>query len=123
MEEGYAKVDAKTATLTIEGAEVAEPAVSGTYIYNGEDQTATLTGVETYMTVTGNTQKNAGTHTITVSLDNNHKWAAGSDGSISWTIDKAILTVTAKDQSIYTGRTAPELSEPALDTHNTVTGL
>ena len=39
------------------------------------------------------------------------------------TVDKATVTVTAKNQSIYVGGTAPDLSSPAKGTHYTVSGL
>lgn len=40
-----------------------------------------------------------------------------------FTISKAALTVTAKNQSITVGDNVPDLSNPVLDTHYTVTGL
>ncbi len=40
-----------------------------------------------------------------------------------FTISKATLTVTAKDQNISVGDEVPDLSDPVLDTHYTVAGL
>lgn len=41
----------------------------------------------------------------------------------SLTVNKKVLTLTAKNQSIYVNGTVPDLSSPAKDTHYTVTGL
>ena len=55
--------------------------------------------------------------------------AAATDGfakttkEVTVTISKAEVTVTAKNQSIYVKGTVPDLSEPVLNTHYTVTGL
>ena len=62
------------------------------YTYNGEEQEALLEGVEGCMTITGNKATNAGTHTITVTLDENHKWSTNFKGTISWSIKLAVLT-------------------------------
>lgn len=43
--------------------------------------------------------------------------------SVDITVNKATVTVTAKNQSIYVGGTAPDLSSPVKDTHYTVSGL
>lgn len=124
MTAGYAPVAPKTAALTINKAEVAEPTVSGAYTYTGEEQTVALTGLESCMTgISGNTATNAGNYTVTITLDDNHQWAAGSDGSVAWSIGKAPVTVAARDQSIYIGQDVPDLTAPVKDTHYTVTGL
>ncbi|MBQ0099859.1 MAG: hypothetical protein KBS91_04870, partial [Firmicutes bacterium] len=72
---------------------VSEPTISGEYKYNGEAQTVALNGVESYMTTTDSlTQTNAGVYTITYVLDNNHMWAEGVDGVITWEIKATSLT-------------------------------
>ena len=96
-----------TYEFVIKQLAVDEPTVVGTYTYTGTAQTVTLNGLESYMTVTNNTGINAGEHTVTVTLDNNHTWANGSDGNISWTIEKAPLTITANSYTITYGEQAP----------------
>ncbi len=41
----------------------------------------------------------------------------------SITVNQKVLTLTAKNQSIYVNGTVPDLSKPTKDTHYTVTGL
>ena len=79
-------------TITVAKKEVAEPAVSGSYTYTGSEQTVTLIGVESFMTVSGNKATNAGNYVVTVTLDDNHKWNASSDGEIEWSIAKADMS-------------------------------
>ena len=43
--------------------------------------------------------------------------------TVNITVGKAAVTVAAKDQSIYVGGTAPDLSAPTAGTHYTVSGL
>ncbi|MGN0149114.1 MAG: InlB B-repeat-containing protein, partial [Clostridia bacterium] len=81
--------------VTIAQAEVNEPTVSGSYTYNGQNQTVTLNGYDSsYMSITGDTAKDAGSHTANVTLDTNYKWAEGSDGSVEWSIAPKAVTVT-----------------------------
>ena len=69
---------------------VSEPTVVGTYTYDTNEQTVELSGLESYMTIeSGNTGTNAGIYTVVIKLDNNHTWAEGSDGNITWEIVKA----------------------------------
>ena len=65
----------------------------------------------------------AGTYTFYYQVrgDSNH---TDSDiGTITVTIKKAPLTITAKDKSAYVGSTAPDLSNPELNKDYTVSGL
>lgn len=65
----------------------------------------------------------AGTYTFYYQVrgDSNH---IDSDiGTITVTIKKAPLTITAKDKSAYVGSTAPDLSNPELNKDYTVSGL
>ena len=50
-------------------------------------------------------------------------WRSTLRGSADINIAKADVTVIANDQSIYVGGEVPDLSNPTLDTHYTVTGL
>ena len=99
--------DAKTYTFTIGKKAVAEPIVSGTYTYTGEEQTVVLNGLESFMTVaSGDKATNVGDYSVTITLDANHKWDNGADGVIGWSIAKAtpdVTAPTAKDDLAYTG--------------------
>ena len=67
--------------------------------------------------------RKAGTYTFYYQVrgDGNH---TDSDiGTITVTIKKAPLTITAKDKSAYVGSTAPDLSNPELNKDYTVSGL
>ena len=66
---------------------------------------------------------NAGTYTVyyMVEGDGNHR--DSEIYSLTVTIDKARVTVTALDKRIYTDDKAPDLSKPALGKDYTVTGL
>jgi len=92
--------------ITIAQKAVAEPAVVGSYTYTGSEQTVVLSGLESYMTIAGgNKGTNAGDYAALITLDANHKWDVGSDGSVEWSIGKAdpvITAPTAKDLT-YSG--------------------
>ena len=88
--------------------------VSGTYTYNGKEQTVsyevrdgskTLTVGKDY-TVSGNTKKNAGTHTVTVTGQGNYTGEVSKD----WRIAPPGLTITAEDKTAYVGAQQPELT-------------
>ena len=79
-------------TITVAKKEVAEPVASGSYTYTGDEQTVILSGIESFMTVSGNKATNAGNYVVTVTLDDNHKWNALSDGEIEWSIAKADMS-------------------------------
>lgn len=55
-----------TVTVVINPIEVKAPEVTGTYVYNGSEQTVTIVGLEDYMIVEGNKATNAGTHTVEI---------------------------------------------------------
>ena len=88
--------------------------VSGTYTYNGREQTVdyevkdgskTLTVGKDY-TVSGNTKKNAGTHTVTITGQGNYTGEVSRD----WRVAPAGLTITAEDKTAYVGAQQPELT-------------
>ena len=97
--------DTKTVSVTINKLAVNEPSVSGTYTYTGEEQTATVTGKADYMTETGDVKgTDAGDYTITYTLDGNHCWADGSDGTVTWSIAKRTVTLIAgSDEKVFDG--------------------
>ena len=111
------------------------PGANTGLVYNGGEQTLVTTG-----TALGGKLKyrlgesggftealpkavNAGTYTVyyMVEGDGNHR--DSEIYSLTVTIGKARVTVTALDKRIYTGGKAPDLSKPALGKDYTVTGL
>ena len=111
------------------------PGASTGLVYNGGEQTLVTTG-----TALGGKLKyrlgesggftealpkaaNAGTYTVyyMVEGDGNHR--DSEIYSLTVTIGKARVTVTALDKRIYTDDKAPDLSKPALGKDYTVTGL
>ena len=84
-----------------------------TYTYNGKDQTYGITETA-YYTVFNGVQKNADTYTVTVVLKDkdNTVWADTNDTidkNFDFVIEKATITITAKDKTADVGDTAPEL--------------
>lgn len=82
-----------TGELVVGKGSLARPTVSGTYVYNGEEQIVALTDFDSgTMTVIGNTETNAGTYTAQVSLKDFalYQWADGSTDDLArlWTIDE-----------------------------------
>ena len=113
--------------VTIAKAKVEIPAADPTrFTYSGEEQTYTLAASGLY-TVAGNVRKNAGTHTVTVTLKDaeNHVWSdnTATAKTFDFVIAKAAVTVTVNDKSAYTYDAAPDLSKPELDKDYTVSGL
>lgn len=111
------------------------PGANTGLVYNGGEQTLVTTG-----TALGGKLKyrlgesggfteslpkavNAGTYTVyyMVEGDGNHR--DSEIYSLTVTIGKARVTVTALDKRIYTDDKAPDLSKPALGKDYTVTGL
>ena len=114
-------------SVTIAKAKVEIPAADPTqFTYSGDEQTYTLAASDLY-TVAGNVRKNAGTHTVTVTLKDaeNYVWSDNTDAAktFDFVIAKAPVTVTVKDKSAYTYDAAPDLSKPEPDKDYTVSGL
>ena len=109
--------------ITVAKAKVAAPAADGTeFTYNGEDQTYGITETPLY-TVSGNVQKDAGTHKVTVALKDkaNTVWADGGTDDLTYEfkIDKAKVKVSgikAADKT-YDGNVTADLdfSDVVLD--------
>ncbi|MBQ7798591.1 MAG: InlB B-repeat-containing protein [Clostridia bacterium] len=95
-----------SANFTIAGAFIEIPTVSGTYIYNGAEQTVVLNGFDssTMEIVSGNKGTNADTYTVEIALTNsvNYTWATGSKENITldWTIAKADVTLGLESDNI-----------------------
>lgn len=69
------------------------------------------------------TAKNAGEYTVWYKVQGNAEYADVAEQSLTVTIAKKSVTVTALDQSAYTGSTAPDLSSPEADKDYKVEGL
>ncbi|MCD8371677.1 MAG: carbohydrate-binding domain-containing protein [Clostridia bacterium] len=99
----YNDVAAMTAILTISANTVTAPeAVSAPFTYNGSEQTY-LESTVAY-TVTNGKQMNAGTYTVTVTLNAGYTWSDGSTETLtfSWTIKKATIEVTKPADVTFT---------------------
>ena len=69
------------------------------------------------------TAKNAGEYTVWYKVQGNAEYADVAEQSLPVTVAKKAVTVTALDQSAYTGSTAPDLSSPEADKDYKVEGL
>ena len=114
-----------TCTLTVEKKLIAIPAADATvFTYNGKPQTYALVENEAY-TVSGNVQTDANEtgYSVKAALKDtaNTQWAdrMTADKTYTFVIGKAVITVTAKDQTAYVGDKAPKLGEDSY----TVSGL
>jgi len=93
--------DTKNLNVIINKLAVNEPVVVGTYKYEGNQIEVSLTGVESYMTTANSlVVNNAGVYTITYTLDSNHTWANGSDGIISFEVNKSSVISTDEESQI-----------------------
>lgn len=105
-------VNGKT-TLTVKKkvvSDIKEPTVSGTYTYNGTEQTLVLefNGFDkSLFSISGvTTGTNAGEYTATVSLlDAGATWEDGTNEAkeIKWTIEKAAVTISPKSTTLTYG--------------------
>ena len=69
------------------------------------------------------TAKNAGEYTVWYKVQGNAEYADVAEQNVTVTVAKKAVTVTALDQSAYTGSTAPDLSSPEADKDYKVEGL
>ena len=69
------------------------------------------------------TAKNAGKYTVWYKVQGNTEYADVAEQSLTVTVAKKAVTVTALDKSAYTGSTAPDLSSPEADKDYKVEGL
>lgn len=107
-----------TATASISVLEIEKPAADSTvFTYTGSEQTYTLTTSKWY-TITGNTRTDAGSQTVTVSLNDkqNTQWKDGTtdDLTFPFSIAKADSSVTKAPEdakSLYSGADVPLVTE------------
>ena len=69
------------------------------------------------------TAKNAGKYTVWYKVQGDAEYADVAEQSLTVTAAKKAVTVTALNQSAYTGSTAPDLSSPETDKNYKVEGL
>lgn len=69
------------------------------------------------------TAKNAGEYTVWYKVQGNAECADVTEQNVTVTVAKKSVTVTALDQSAYTGSTAPDLGSPEADKDYKVEGL
>lgn len=112
---------------------VTAPTVN-TLTYNGAEQALVAAGKTTGGTMLYRlddsewseqlpTAKNAGEYTVWYKVQGNAEYADVAEQSLPVTVAKKAVTVTALDQSAYTGSTAPDLSSPKADKDYKVEGL
>jgi len=116
--------DSKTAKVVINKASVNEPTIAvNSFVYDGNEKEIAVGLSQGVIANENNVLKatNAGTYTLNFSVDNNHKWAEGSDGIVTWEITKATPVITM-DSSDITKAYGEELVLPeATSNFGTVT--
>jgi len=115
-------------SFTIERKPVEMPAQAAAVTYNGAAQTYGVAETA-YYSVTGGVQTaaNEAGYNVTISLkdSDNTCWVGGGldDLTHSFVINKALATITAKDQRYQVGTELPDSAAPELDKHYTIEGL
>lgn len=112
VEVSYGGMTANTENLTVSAKIVEKPEATGTYIYDGTEQTFAITGGDCdYYTVEGRTSgTNAGSYEATASLNDTTEtsWADNTKDNITltWTIAPKAITPAIADISDqqYTGK-------------------
>ena len=90
-----------------------ELTVTGTYVYNGQEQTAAVDGYDPQtMLLTGATATNAGTYTITVTPSIRWKDFSVDPVTVTWTIEKADPQVTLPVLEAQNGTSLKEIVLP-----------
>ena len=111
------------------------PGVNTGLVYNGGEQTLVTTGtalggkLKYRLGETGGFTEalpkaaNAGTYTVSYMVEGDGNHRDSEIYSLTVTIGKARVTVTALDKRIYTDDKAPDLSKPVLDKDYTVSAM
>ena len=108
--------------------------VANTMTYNGAEQELVTAGKTTGGTMLYRlddsewseqipTAKNAGKYTVWYKVQGNAEYADMAEQSLTVTVAKKAVTITALDKSAYTGSTAPDLSSPEADKDYKMEGL
>ena len=127
-----------TLTVNVNATNKLVPTVTAptanTLTYNGAEQALVTAGKTTGGTMLYRldnsewseqlpTAKNAGEYTVWYKVQGNAEYADVAEQNVTVTVAKKSVTVTALDQSAYTGSTAPDLSSPEADKDYKVEGL
>lgn len=127
-----------TLTVNVNATNKLVPTVTAptanTLTYNGAEQALVTAGKTTGGTMLYRlgdsewseqlpTAKNAGKYTVWYKVQGDAEYADVAEQSLSVTVAKKSVTVTALDKSAYTGSTAPDLSSPEADKDYKVEGL
>ena len=127
-----------TLTVNVNATNKLVPAVTAptanALTYNGAEQALVTAGKTTGGTMLYRlgdskwseqipTAKNAGEYTVWYKVQGNAEYADVAEQSLPVTVAEKAVTVTALDQSAYTGSTAPDLSSPEADKDYKVEGL
>ena len=126
--EGIDTIWTGSADFTIAKKQIAPPAPDTTsFTYTAGEQTYALAANAAYTVSPNTTQTDAGSYTVTVSLNDtaNTEWTDGTTAAkeYTFTISAAKLTVTALDKRITAGQSAPDLTTPVLGEDYKVDGL
>ena len=99
----------KTVSWTIGNMQIPVPAAKENVIYNGKAQIGVDSGRG--YAISGNSQTNVGSYTATATLQTGYEWEDGTTGNktISWTINKRELYISAKNYRKYKGEANPTL--------------
>ena len=113
-DDNYNDVAPACVAVTIAKKQIAKPAAdSSTFTYNGSYQTYALNGDPAFI-IDNNVQKNAGSYTVTVTLQDtaNYAWADGSTDNLTFTFTIApkAVTVTADAKTMVYGASEPALT-------------
>ena len=113
-----------TKSFVIATVKVAKPVADTTvFTYDGTEKTYTVAANDAY-TVSGNKQTNAGTHTVTVTLNDkdNYEWADNTtaDVEFTFTINKAQIAKPEADSTVFTYNKAEQTYAVAVNALYTV---
>ena len=113
-----------TKSFVIATVKVAKPVADTTvFTYNGAEQTYVVAANDAY-TVSGNKQTNAGTHTVTVTLNDkdNYEWADNTTADVEFmfTINKAQIAKPEADSTVFTYNKAEQTYAVAVNALYTV---
>ena len=87
--------------------------VDGTYVYNGQEQIAKVSGYDPQtMQITGATATDAGTYTITVTPNIRWKDFSTDPVTVTWTIEKAAPQVTLPVLAAKSGTSLKDIALP-----------
>lgn len=121
----YNKYTTGWTSFKINKASLTKPTVSGTYTYNGKEQTVSLSNFNSNtMNVSNNKMTDAGSQNVTVSLKNktNYQWSGGStaDLYLNFTIAKKTVAINWGTTTSFVYNGSPQA--PTVSVESGVTG-